>query len=47
MSLKIRELVAKLIRESVRILRVKMTKLFDVPGIYEDFAVDGLELVGA
>ena len=47
MSLKIGELIAKLIRESVHILRVKATWLFDVPGIDKDFTVDGPELVGA
>ena len=31
----------------MRILRVKVAYLFDVLGIDEDFAVDGLELVGA
>ena len=47
MSLKIKELIAKLIRESVRKLRVKATYLFDVPSVDEDFVVDGLKLVGA
>ena len=47
MSLKIEELIAKPIRESVRRLRVKATLLFDVLGIDEDFAIDGLELIGA
>ena len=47
MSLKIRELIAKLIRESVCVLRVKATLLLDVLGIDEDFTVDGLELIGA
>ena len=46
-SLKIDELISKLIRESVRKLRIKATQLFDVPGVDEDFAVDGPELVGA
>ena len=46
-SLKIGELIAKLIRESVCVLRVKATLLLDVLGIDEDYAVDGLELVGA
>ena len=31
----------------MRILRVKVAYLFDVLGIDEDFAVDGLKLVGA
>ena len=47
MSLKIEELIAKLIRESGRKLRVKATQRFDVPGVDEDFTVDGPELVGA
>ena len=33
----------KLIRESVRKLRVKVMKLFDVPSTDEDFTVDGPE----
>ena len=39
--------ITKLIRESVRLLRVKATYLLDVLGIDEDFVVDGLELVRA
>ena len=46
MPLKIREPIAKLIRESVHILRVKAMQLLDVLGIDEDFIVDGHELVG-
>jgi len=45
--LKIEELITKLIRESVRILRVKVTWLLDVPSIDENFTVDGPELIGA
>ena len=36
-----------MIRESVRILRVKAALLLDVPGVDEDLTIDGLELVGA
>ena len=47
MSLKVGELIAELIRESVCILRVKVMWLLDVPSIDENFTIDGLELVGA
>ena len=43
MSLKIEESIAKPIRESMRKLRKKAMSLFDVPGVDEDFAIDGPE----